>query len=122
MLFDLRLDFAEGLVSELLRQLSRDLWLDLAQSSAHFIFLLLLLLNLAECWDCPLGNLMGMLNVVLQFLVTKVVGLFFRTKNLLLGCDSAIDLQIAMATFNLSHKWCWKRRLSFSTPWYGTVV
>jgi hypothetical protein len=76
-------------VGEFLWQLARNFWLNLAQRCTHFVFLLLLLLNLTECRDCALGNLVRVLNVVLQLLVAKIVRLLLRTKDLLLLCDNA---------------------------------
>lgn len=66
----LRFHFAEALMSEFFWKFSRNLRFDLAQSGAHFVFLLLLLLNLTESGDSALGNLVRVFHIVLQLLVT----------------------------------------------------
>ena len=88
--FNLRLNFAKCLICELFWQLPRYFRFQFAQSCSHLVFLLLLLLNLIESGDCALRNLVRVLEVILQFLVPKVVRLIFRTKYLLLCGDTSV--------------------------------
>ena len=60
----LRLDLGEALVSEFFGQFLRNFRFDLGQRRPHFLFLLL---NLTDCRDCSLANLVGVLEVVLKF-------------------------------------------------------
>lgn len=65
---------------------------------------------------------MRVFDIVLQLLIPQVVGLFFRTKNLLLRCDPAVNFKIAVTSFNLSHEGRRQWWFPFSTSRDGTIV
>jgi hypothetical protein len=79
---NLRLHFAEARWREFLGQLARHFRLDFVQGRPHFVFLLLLLLlQLTQRGDSALGDLVGVLDLILQYLVRDVL---FLLEHLLL--------------------------------------
>lgn len=110
-------------MSKFFRQFTRNFGLNFAEGRAHLVFFVLLLLDLAEGRDGPLGYLVRMFQVILELLVVAHAPLVRLLGQLgrLLGrwlLPPTVQRQLRLTPIHLGHEGRGKWGPPLGVPWH----